>query len=1250
MSVSDDEESGGAVLVVRVQAVSGAASACVLVNERTTYQQLLADTDAQLAQQQSLAAVPSSSSPPNPAVTDTSVAAPAAVGVAAEENANAEKRENSRAPPDLCVVPRDPAPVRTLAEFAHERGLDLVSACARILSDDATSMVFGDRAAVARRAADVDAAMVVESALGRRAAGVRVAHDTTVAQFLTDVVDVVAVAAPTDAYAARLLESDLHMRFASLVCAPAAFLDSDQYLIGQLCGLPSSSGASLTTSGGGGGGGGGARTTWLDRLSHRPSTASSRAAGDLCSPAIAVHLCDATLADKGDSPLPPLLRLFVDGGRAAQLLSEALRLELSRTSSTGTLMRGTSVVTRMLSLYGRLTGKAYLDDVLKPVLQHILAQVAKGASFEVDPNKVRADIATVTAVAAPPTAAPVPTKTAMTKRLSVGKASGNKLRVASGEERRRRRSSLNLDALGRRTASAAAAAASSDNSEDTASSSGSRGAGDADVPGVVVMMALDMNQRRLVDVCNRLILSVLDSSRNMPLAIRRACCVLRHGVAAVFPEAAATAVGSFFFLRFLSVAIATPHEFGLVDAELDRGSLRAAVLLGKVVQHLANGTRFSAREPHMQPFNALLIAPNEKKVRAFLNDLGDPLAFAAAVAAHTESGGAAEKPILSRLTDAPTDAASAPSSRTASERLRDLYCIRDALVAHYPKLVAFAKADSRTAVLERLVSQRRVAERLREWSRAYAVAGSCVVVPIEAPMEKVDKVVARRSGFLRWRPNASDSGSSAQLSHSGPQSTSSGKLDTRRVHVMATIVNYGKSTAGARMQLQCVGVLGEPSELWPANATLPAVHERLLERYAAGLRYVYGTEAEAIEYATSHQAPHPQLSRELLDAIEDGGVVVSINADQRGDAGDAVPPLGGDGAPTLEKRLGGGAGHDVESLTARRSGDGPVFGRSLEQGCFWHGVRHATPVLLQRAVHYLNSHPDVLVTEGLFRVPGDAKVVQLLRQRFDDGLDVDLSSVPGITVHVVASLLGQYLRQSRPAAIPSSVRARFVAYAQVPPRHQVDYLRVVLNELPSAHVRSLDLLCAFLLRLASHESVTRMSIANLALVFGPCLVAADEVDIEDPLALRVASEQANDVVAFLIEHHADLFLTHVDTERLGTAVATVRDTYVPDANSGELMLRHKQPLFLLRRLEPSDVTRWRAANAALAAASVSAEDIQRRRSVPKGAGISHQSLSMLFPRSRASVPFASACTGEGGAADLDTDAASASSATTMTRQ
>jgi hypothetical protein len=324
---------------------------------------------------------------------------------------------------------------------------------------------------------------------------------------------------------------------------------------------------------------------------------------------------------------------------------------------------------------------------------------------------------------------------------------------SSGEERRRRRSSLNLDALGRRTASAAAAAASSDNSDDTASSSGSRGAGDADVPSVVVMMALDMNQRRLVDVCNRLILAVC-STRAATCRSRfdapAACC----GTAwrQCFPRPPPPRLARSSSLRFLSVAIATPHEFGLVDAELDRGGLRAAVLLGKVVQHLANGTRFSAREPHMQPFNALLIAPNEKKVRAFLNDLGDPLAFAAAVAAQTESGGAAEKPILSRLTDAPTDAASAPSSRTASERLRDLYCIRDALVAHFGKLVAFAKADSRTALLERLVAQRRVAERLRTWSRAYAVAGSCVVVPIEAPMEKVDKVVARRSGFLRWRP------------------------------------------------------------------------------------------------------------------------------------------------------------------------------------------------------------------------------------------------------------------------------------------------------------------------------------------------------------------------------------------------------------------------------------------------------------------------------------------------------------------
>jgi hypothetical protein len=146
-------------------------------------------------------------------------------------------------------------------------------------------------------------------------------------------------------------------------------------------------------------------------------------------------------------------------------------------------------------------------------------------------------------------------------------------------------------------------------------------------------------------------------------------------------------------------------------------------------------------------------------------------------------------------------------------------------------------------------------------------------------------------------------GSNAQAA----ASSSSGKLEARRVHVVATIVTYCRKSEGREWRAHAAAVR---RRAWRAEravaggATLPVVHERLLERYAAGLRYVYGTEAEVLEYANAHHAPHPQLSRELLDAIEDSGVVVSLSADQRGDAGlgDTVPPLGVDGAPTLEKR------------------------------------------------------------------------------------------------------------------------------------------------------------------------------------------------------------------------------------------------------------------------------------------------------------------------------------------------------------
>lgn len=1196
-----DEGDDDDLLVVKVEHVPNGqphaaahATACVAVNARTTYEQLLLETAGQFR----------------------------SADVLVSDNA------------ELCVVSRRSAvPVVSLAELAHRNSVGLLAAVGSVVTTpDAADfgVLFGERIAVERYAADVDAALVVEDVRSASTHGFRVAHDTTVAELSTRIEDQLSPLRLAAAHSFLLADVD-HARFDAVLCAPASPFDTDQYLIGRLCGLRVSSGALSQTS---------PRVTWLERLSRRPATASSRAAADVASPLLCARLCDAALNDK-EPPTDAVWRCFAAAHRVPQLLHEALLLEVARTDDATTLLRGASVASRLLSTHARATGESFLRDVLQPVLGHILATVAAGGSFEVDPTKVSALLTTE----APKRPAPTPEWAAALKRVApsspepVGSTESVVLESAS-----ERRKSLNVSQL-HGSSRRASGGDSYDNWQAANAAAGSPGA--SGVSRTVVAAALDVAQRRLVDSSNRLIRAVLDSARLLPLSLRRACCIVHHCVASKFPEAAVGAVGAFMFLRFLMPAFVSPQQSGLHSRDLGDEERRAVVMVAKVMQHLVNGTRFGVGEPHMQPFNALLITPNEKSVRALLAGFADPLALAAAVAATSTpaepaAGSQDDRPLLARLFDA-VAAEPAPSRSSsaaeAAERVRDLYCVRDAVVAHYPALLAFAAADGRAEVLKRLVELRRGAERLRTWSRAFAVAGACV--PVSDALSSSPQRQAKRTGFLRRTVSRTHSPPPSSALQAAVAAAKSGAAS--HIHAVAMLVT-NDSKSGARLEPQIVATLGVANELWPTGASLPVQHECLLGVHAAGLRYIYGSEAESLEHANAYRSSHPQLSRELFDAIDDSGVITRLpSADSGGEVrSELVAAL-----VLSEGPVGGGAG-DKDSTQLRRHHDGPVFGRSLEHGCEWHGVRHATPVLLQRAVHYLNTHPDVLVTEGLFRVPGDAKLVASLRQRFDDGHDIDLASVAGVTVHVVASLLSMYLRQVRPPAIPSAFRARFVAYAQVPPAHQIDYMRVMLHLLPSANRRSLDLLCAFLQRLARHESATKMSVANLALVFGPCLVAASELAIEDPLALRAASEEANDVIVFIIEHHAELFLSDVNTDRLGPVQARVRDPYLPDADTGELSLRRKQPLFLLREVDAAGAARWRTTSTMSAAGATGDE---RKRVLLKSANSSVGPSSplqppLLFGASRggsSSSLMQSMSSGEGGAASLDKDAVSADS-------
>jgi hypothetical protein len=55
-------------------------------------------------------------------------------------------------------------------------------------------------------------------------------------------------------------------------------------------------------------------------------------------------------------------------------------------------------------------------------------------------------------------------------------------------------------------------------------------------------------------------------------------------------DAVLKAVGGFFFLRFSCPAITAPHAYGLLENPPNENAQRQLVLIGKVIQNLANMT------------------------------------------------------------------------------------------------------------------------------------------------------------------------------------------------------------------------------------------------------------------------------------------------------------------------------------------------------------------------------------------------------------------------------------------------------------------------------------------------------------------------------------------------------------------------------------------------------------------------------------------------------------------------------------
>ncbi|XP_062244128.1 protein FAM13A isoform X2 [Platichthys flesus] len=159
-----------------------------------------------------------------------------------------------------------------------------------------------------------------------------------------------------------------------------------------------------------------------------------------------------------------------------------------------------------------------------------------------------------------------------------------------------------------------------------------------------------------------------------------------------------------------------------------------------------------------------------------------------------------------------------------------------------------------------------------------------------------------------------------------------------------------------------------------------------------------------------------------------------------------------------------------------------LFGASLfelrQRGLVEDGV----PLVVQRMVEHLNKH--ALQQEGLFRVNGNVRAVESLKQRLEGGEDVDLLSESDTCT--VASLLKRYLRELPEALVDSTVQQALIQhYQECGEDGSWSDMRDLLQQLPDVHLSLLRYLCYFLTLVECNHKDNRMTALNLATVFGP---------------------------------------------------------------------------------------------------------------------------------------------------------------------
>ncbi|XP_068184590.1 N-chimaerin isoform X2 [Antennarius striatus] len=154
----------------------------------------------------------------------------------------------------------------------------------------------------------------------------------------------------------------------------------------------------------------------------------------------------------------------------------------------------------------------------------------------------------------------------------------------------------------------------------------------------------------------------------------------------------------------------------------------------------------------------------------------------------------------------------------------------------------------------------------------------------------------------------------------------------------------------------------------------------------------------------------------------------------------------------------------------------------------------ARPMVVDMCIREIESRG--LKSEGLYRVSGFSDSVEEVKMAFDkDGENTDISGKVYEDINIITSALKLYLRDLPVPVISYEAYPRLIEAAKITdPEKKLEAFREALALLPPSHKETLSYLMAHLKRVTQNEKFNLMNAENLAIIFGPTLMHAPNMD------------------------------------------------------------------------------------------------------------------------------------------------------------